>query len=46
MLDILYIVLTLALFALFALVATGVERWAPRAQNPSSRDAAAGEERP
>lgn len=45
-LDIVYIALILALFALFALVATGVERWGPRSQNPSPRDAATGEERP
>ncbi|MBO9627269.1 MAG: hypothetical protein J7484_12970 [Microbacterium sp.] len=45
MLDIIYIALTLAVFALVALAASGVERMGPRAKTSARRDAA-GEETP
>ncbi|WP_176697119.1 hypothetical protein [Microbacterium sp. 3J1] len=45
MLDIIYIALTLALFALVSLVAKGVERTGPRARGSAQRDALNGEAR-
>ncbi len=45
MLDIIYIALTLAVFALVALAASGVERMGPRAK-PAVRPDLAGEEKP
>ncbi|WP_217178755.1 hypothetical protein [Streptomyces sp. AC495_CC817] len=44
MLDIIYIALTLAVFALVALAASGLERMGPRAK-ASARSESAGEER-
>ena len=44
MLDIIYLALTLAVFALVALAASGVERMGPRAKSPARPDLS-GEER-
>ena len=45
MLDIIYIALTLALFALVSLVAKGVEKTGPRARGSAQREAMDGEAR-
>jgi len=45
-LDIIYIALTLALFALVSLVAKGVERLGPHSRATAPRDLTIGEERP
>ena len=45
MLDIIYLALTFALFALVALIAKGVERTGPRARGSDQRDAMGGEAR-
>jgi hypothetical protein len=44
-LDIIYIALTLALFALVSLVAKGVERTGPSARGSAQREAMSGEAR-
>lgn len=43
MLDVIYLALTLALFALVGLIAQGAERLAPRARGSARRDATGGE---
>lgn len=43
MLDIIYLALTLALFALVSLVAKGVEKLGPRARGSAQREAMDGE---
>ncbi|WP_186307606.1 hypothetical protein [Microbacterium sp. 1.5R] len=45
MLDIIYIALTLALFALVTLIAKGVERQGPRARGSARSEATDGEAR-
>jgi len=44
-LDVVYLAATLALFALVALVARGVEHLGPRARGSAQREAVGGEER-
>ncbi len=44
-LDIIYVALTLALFALVALIAKGVERQGPRVRGSARREAIGGEDR-
>lgn len=46
MLDVIYLALTLALFALVGLVAKGVERLVARSHASGSTGAMSGEERP
>lgn len=45
MLDVAFLVLTLALFALFALLAKALERTVPGARGPARCEAMPGEER-